>query len=359
METSRRLSAAHAHMSLFSPLPKYRRHLALSLLCIVLSLIAPIQVQAVDKFWVCNSDTWDNTSCWSLTAGGAGGAGLPATNEDVFLIQSDSIDRIVTYIHPTSAPTLASLTLDAIGTGSMTLQQDQDSFNSTNVFVGNDGSGSYIQNTGSNTIGNALYLGFNATGDGAYSLGTSGSAGSLTAFKEVIGNDGVGTFNQIAGTNTISNTFHVGANTSGNGTYNLISGSLTTNGGDDIIGLSGTGMFNQIGGTHSGGSSLIIGAGSTGNGTYILGGAGFLNKTIQTIGASGSGAFIHSGGRNQVSTLRIGSNTTGNGTYELSNTGDLDGTTAYVGRSGAGAFTQSGGTHTLSSPLYIGYRSIW
>ncbi|MEW6332105.1 MAG: hypothetical protein AB1560_11670, partial [Pseudomonadota bacterium] len=87
-----------------------------------------LPVESADKYWVCGSDSWDNGSCWSAIEGGAGGAGQPQDSESVYLTQSGSIDRTVSYInalYPNAV--LNELRIDSSGTGKMVIEQSSDS----------------------------------------------------------------------------------------------------------------------------------------------------------------------------------------------------------------------------------------
>jgi hypothetical protein len=114
-------------------------------------LVVPVKAQAASLYWVCGSDLWNNASCWSLTAGGTGGAGEPQSFDDAYLIQSDSTDRTVTY-QTTLSTYPWTLRIDATGTGAMTLSQSQDSLSMEHEYIGVDGVASYNQSGGTNTV---------------------------------------------------------------------------------------------------------------------------------------------------------------------------------------------------------------
>ncbi len=173
---------------------------------------------------------------------------------DVYLSQTDAVDRTVTYSN-TIFPVLElnSLTINATGSGTMTLSQSQDSFAAATEYVGYDGTGTYTQ-TGGDNIVNGLYLGYLETGNGIYNL--SGT-GSLLADNETISRHGSGTFNQTGGTNEanfIAIASAAGSDTSGTtGTYNLCGGSLSVDNmeiaSSGFPGSYATGVFNQSGGS--------------------------------------------------------------------------------------------------------------
>ena len=105
---------------------------------------------------------------------------------------------------------------------------------SLDEYVGNQGTGTFIQSGGTNNSSNLL-VGYNA-----------GSSG---------------TYNQSAGTNTVTSALSLGAG----GTYNLTGGALL------VSGIQGTGAFNLSGGT------LVAGAGFSAGQAMTLTGNGNIN----------------------------------------------------------------------------------
>jgi hypothetical protein len=57
------------------------------LFLLALAFLAPDQVHAASRFWVGGTGTWDaaDTTHWSTTSGGAGGASVPGTSDDVII----------------------------------------------------------------------------------------------------------------------------------------------------------------------------------------------------------------------------------------------------------------------------------
>jgi autotransporter-associated beta strand protein len=115
--------------------------------------------------------------------------------------------------------------------------------------------------------------------------------GSLHTYCQYIGSSGAGTFMHSGGMNECVYSY-VGYNSGCSGTYNL------------------------SGGTHIVDQILYIGGynGSTGGGTYNLSGTGQLTVKQECIASSGTGAFIQTGGTNNVSYVEVGAS----GTYALS-----------------------------------------
>ena len=237
-----------------------------------------------------------------------------------------------------------------------------------NHYVGNGGTGAFTQSGGTNSIGNALYLGNNAGDSGAYSLGGSGQ---LSASSESVGLSGTATFTQSGGTNNIgyynyygysSGSLCLGNNAGGSGAYNL-GGSGQLSAPSEYVGYSGTGTFTQSGGTNNIGyyasGSLCLGANAGSTGVYNLGSSGQLSAPFEYVGYSGTGTFTQSGGTNNIGygSLNLGNNAGSSGTYNLSGSGQLSASDSeYVGLSGTGTFTQSGGINSASG-LYLGFNA--
>jgi fibronectin-binding autotransporter adhesin len=113
----------------------------------------------------------------------------------------------------------------------------------------------YISNGGtaivtdSGEICNSLYLGESGAGkEGTVEM----TGGSLSTSRALIGFTGDGTFNQSAGTNTVTNILFLGANAGVNGTYNL-SGTGQFSANREFIGFNpdATALFQQSGGTNT------------------------------------------------------------------------------------------------------------
>jgi len=328
--------------------------------------------------------------------------------------------------------------------------------------VGEYANGSHSQTAGTVTI-QGLYLGTNSGGQGTYTLG---GTGALSANYEYIGYDGTGTFNQTGGTNTVQNGLYLGLNSGSQGTYSLNGGTLNVGGG--IYDGSGTsnlsinggglnmtgankditvdhfnigtanafGSFTQTGGTvtvHNGlnlaqngfdasynlnsgnlnvggpitdgtgnsflsinggtlnmiganknitvdslyvggyangshsqtagtvtvNNALVLGSNSGAQGAYSLGGGGALSANSEYIGTSGTGAFNQTGGTNSVqNTLYLGSYSGSQGTYTLGGTGALSASgNEIIGSAGTGTFNQTGGTNSVQNTLYLGFYS--
>ena len=123
-----------------------------------------------------------------------------------------------------------------------------------------------------------------------------------------MGVDGSGTFNQNGGTNTVSGVLSLAGTLGSSGAYNLIGGSLSV---DTFQLNAGAWSFTQTGGTFNyrnfnmaGGSitftDLYLGKDYGSSSNYNLSG-GSLHATNEYVGYYGSGAFAQSSGTNSVS----------------------------------------------------------
>ena len=331
----------------------------LGAVCACLSISLP--AFSADKYWVCDSDSWDVSNCWSNTLGGAGGAGQPLNGDGVYLVQSDSLDRTISYVNAVSpSPVLSRLQIDATGTGSLTLSIAQDTLTSLNEYVGYTGTGVITQTAGVHSLvdSSRLHLGFSSSGNGTYNL--SGT-GELRSDQNIyIGYDGAGTFNQSGGHVYSPNDILLARNSADSvGIYNLSEGSISAP--SVHVGYYGAGLFNQTGGTNSN-SYLNVASGQNGNitgtGTYNLSGGALSSTIAQTVGRWDEGVFNQTGGVNNTNGLVLGSHRdinigTGIGTYNLY-AGHLSEDHALIGSSGIGIFNQSGGINNITDYMMIG-----
>jgi autotransporter-associated beta strand protein len=195
------------------------------------------------------------------------------------------------------------------------------------VEVGPWGAASCVQ-TGGQMIASQLSLGVLAGGCGTYTL----SAGSFGA-STVVGGGGTGVFTQSGG--SVSPIFlDVGCERGGSGAYNISGGSILFDdggGGALSIGTSGTGAFVQSGGLVWCGCVLVGGGGA-----YSLIG-GRLGAQSEGI----TGTFAQSGGTNAANSISLGGSGAGD-TYNL--TGGVLEAGVISGGSGAGTLSINGGT---------------
>jgi hypothetical protein len=228
-----------------------------------------------------------------------------------------------------------------------------------NMYVGDWGIGTFNQSGGSSVIGDALVVGATATGVGTYNI----SDGTLSANFVQVAREGKGTFNQTGGSVTISGLtgdLNLGQASGSIGSYDLSGDpSILTVGRTINIGIDGKGTFTQTGGTVTAAGGLILGGAVSGDGTYNLS-SGSIATGYEKIGINGTGYFSQSGGKNTTEDLAVGDETGGTGSYVLSGSGKLS-VSKYdirVGVKGTGSFTQGSGTeNTVTRTLVIGQLS--
>jgi hypothetical protein len=351
---------------------------------------------------------WSTGNNWSaFSAAGGDNGGAPAQSEAVNIVNTDGTARTVTYDVDAPALGYGLLSIDLIGAGATTntlSMPNNNSLNAAAIFVGGySGSGTTAgrgvlnQSAGTTTIlsGTDLVVGHGTGSTGTYAL----SGGALVANQsEYVGLSGSGTFTQSAGTNTINaslvGSMDIGINPTASGTYNLSGTATLTSNASEYVGDQGVGSFIQTGGSNSisgTGKSLYIGYSPGGVGSYTLGSGslqvsggseyvghgasgspigGTFTQTGGTntvgggfglhIGYSGgvTGVYNQSGGTTNVGEFYVGTGAGSIGKYTLSN-GSLSTTSGnqYIAYSGTGQIDQSGGTASSASDLDIGLIS--
>lgn len=234
-------------------------------------------------------------------------------------------------------------------------------------YIGEPGTGVFNQNSGTVNAG-GLWVADTEGSNGTYNL----HSGSLTVDTyNIIGMRGEGTFNQYGGTHTANYILELGGSATGNGTYNLVDGVLTTNG--TIVGSWGSGTFNQgvdpvtgyitAGGTHTVYGDLVLGANGGISGTYNLYRGNLNVDGWAIIGGNGNGYFYQEGGNFNLtggsSDIYLGGSpyhTGGYGRYDMSG-GTLSAGWLYVGYLGEGDFVQNGGTVKVAYEMNVGTGS--
>ena len=192
------------------------------------------------------------------------------------------------------------------------------------VTVGFRGKSTFTHTAGTNTIGWDLILGGDPEGEGRYEL--SGTGELLGGTYLFVGNEGTGTFVQTGGTVAMTspaNWIAVGYKAGSEGDYEL-SGTGEVSSYGMIVGNCGTGAFTQTGGAVTLTDELQIGNGSNSHGTYdmtggqldvarsmILGPKGTFTLDGGTVRAddidtSAGGTFRFHGGRLELPSLAIG-----------------------------------------------------
>jgi hypothetical protein len=236
------------------------------------------------------------------------------------------------------------------------------SLSAINQRIGVGGIGSLIQGGNSTNNVGSLTIGVFNSGIGTYRLGGNATLSLTLAGIEIVGNSGTGNFIQTGGSNQLNgNGLYIGENNFSNGAYAMSGGVLSA--GEEYVGHFGTGTFIQTLGTNTVNGALYIGNTSAAIGTYTLGGPAtsvlsvnanvYVGNSATGNGTQTGGTFTQSGGKHSIvgvnSSLYLGNSSGATGTYNLSNTGQLTvGGNEFVGFGGAGTFNQTGGTNTVS-----------
>ena len=180
------------------------------------------------RYWVGGNGNWDATTThWSATSGGAGGASVPTSVDDVVF---NSLSNLTAYTCTlTTTPTCASITIAGPAAGNVTiagsaafsiygnlsLPSTGITWNATGAITFRATTTGFTVNTNGITITNALT--FNGVG-GGWTLGAAISCGAITLTN--------GTLNTSASNYNITST---GAITTATGTKSLILNASTIN----------------------------------------------------------------------------------------------------------------------------------
>ncbi len=280
-----------------------------------------------------------NTTSMSISAGPYSLVVLPAGFSTATGLASYS-NQGITYTRGTTLSVPAGQVCSAITRYNSI--EINDPFNCQGTFrVGADiNDGFTISGTGSvSAIGNVTVNNANS----------SISGGLLSASYQYVGSSGTGTLTQSGGSISLVFGLWLGYNPGDAGTYNLNSGLLSVyNGSGDgpffeSIGDSGSGNFIQTGGTNSmSGGGLSLGGNTGASGTYSLSGASLLSMANEYVGSAGAGTFTQSGGTNIAGSIFLGFGNGGSGSYNIN--GGLLVVSNLVQRSGMAAFNFNAGT---------------
>ncbi|MCK1275130.1 autotransporter domain-containing protein [Bradyrhizobium sp. 61] len=233
--------------------------------------------------------------------------------------------------------------------------------NSTNLAVGNSGTGTLtIRNGG--TVSSALgVLGQNFGSTGTVTVDGAGSSWTNSSDLEV-GYVGAGTLTIRNGGKVSNVTGGLGINTGSTGTVTVDGvGSSWTNSGDLSVGNSGTGTLTiRNGGTVSSNTGYLgNNVGSTGTVTVDGAGSSWTNSGL-VVGGSGTGTLaIRNGGKvsNVTGVLGFNAGSTGAATVDGVGSAWTNSGSLFVGYSGAGTLTiQNGGT-VSNNYGFLGYYS--
>ncbi len=288
------------------------------------------------------------SSSLSMNMSGVGGPGtIDTTSGNINLTGNLTGPGGLTKIGP------GTLTLTGVNTYSGnttveggTLELAGGQLSSPVQYVGNSGIGTFSQSAGTNTLtgSGVLYVGNVSGASGAYNL----SGGSLAAPTVYLGKAGTGSLTQTAGTCSVPSSLYLAYNPGSNGAYSL-SGSGVLSAATEYVGGQGTGNFAHLGGANSVSTELYVGYDAGSSGGYSLSGSGLLSAPIEYIGVDGNGIFAQSGGANSVSNILAIGGLGGSGTYSLTGNSVLSVATEFVGNYGPGSVTQLGGTHSVAS----------
>jgi hypothetical protein len=174
--------------------------------------------------------------------------------------------------------------------------------NTNLVVVGEHSSGTFDHLGGPHNLSGTLILGDGLDGIGEYNLGEwqtpTNTVPALSAWNEIIGKNGIGTFNHYRGTNTVLGTVKIGDASQGNGEYYLQAGTLTA--ADEYVGYAGFGRFEHEGGTHTVSGTLHVG--TLGN-YYLVGNSSTVSANAMEV----NGGFEQTAGSTSVTTnLKVG-----------------------------------------------------
>jgi hypothetical protein len=188
---------------------KMKHYLYAGLLMAGSSLFS-INVQSATLTWNCTDDYWHRATCWSPIS-------MPTSADIVNVYTVSGLDTLLKIDSVTGNADALGLNINATTGTTVTLQPTGGALSTGFEVIGSDGTGTFTQSGGTNTVTTNLTLGLNPTGNGSYDL----SGGALSAVYEYIGYSGTGLFTQSGGTNTITNDLFLGTNSLGNGSYNL------------------------------------------------------------------------------------------------------------------------------------------
>jgi len=303
--------------------------------------------------------------------------------------------KTATFTQKSGTHTLGgSIVIGDLKGGDGTYELKLGTFDNQAEYIGRDAVGQFLQTGGTSTVSDRIVLGINyagaAKGDGTYTLGGTGKLSVKTIFDGsdigeeghfnfnvkgsdsatltilgtggfpglIVGGEGKGTFTH--GHGDLSTTLDVGFRLSGDGTYDLRKGNLTST--SEIIGDAGTGHFLQGGGNNST-HSMTLGAQQTGAGDYQISKGSLSIYEDFIVGKNGNGHLIQTGGDVYVaasdsSRLFVGgktaADTTANGTYTLTD-GHLNAESEVIGIGGTGVFTQAAGKNNPTDlTIYAG-----
>ncbi|MCX5674413.1 MAG: autotransporter-associated beta strand repeat-containing protein [Planctomycetota bacterium] len=334
-----------------------RSALHLTALLMVLGLL-PASATAATKTWIDGTGQWDVADNWSPT-------GQPQAGDDVYLTQTDALDRTVTYYN-TSNPTdlLGSLTIDATGTGTMTL--DMPNAHLLNVkyeYIGYSGKGAMTIQGGAQFSNIGGYIGYNSGSTGTATLTGAGSKWTNSG-DLYIGRSGNGALS-IEQSSQVSNTSaYLGYYAGSSGTATVTgAGSKWTNSGYLYVGSYGRGTLNVEAGGQVSNANGSLGEWSGSSGTVTVTGAGskWTNSSSLYVGLNGSGMFsIQAGGKVSNTNGYLGLFSGGTGAVTVTGAGSTwtNSGSLSVGNEGSGTLTVTDGGEVSAYTLFASLGNL-
>lgn len=295
---------------------------------------------SVDYTGTASNGKWNVASNWSTGT-------VPVNGDDVSLVQSGSrsitVDLNVAY----SGTGLASLFINADGSGAMSLNATKNLVVSGDEIIGSFGKGAFNQNAGKH-VADQIILAASDSGDvGTYVL-KKGSLSVLTNLS--IGVEGQGVFTQRKGSVGVGGDLVLSDNSQAQSSYSLNNGSLSV-AGINIVGDEGVATFTQSRGKVNQGG-LVVGLAGSGDGTVIMNN-GRMNSGMVIIGDNGVGEFQQNRGTHSVGgDLTLGA-TSGSGYYRMAGGSLKVGGDLNIGPGGTGIFEHVGGKVTITGGVAI------
>lgn len=256
-----------------------------------------------NRYWVGGTASWDATagSKWATTSGGAGGASVPTSSDDVFFdVNSGAVT--VTVPFTTNADVCNNFTCTGF-TGTLTLSQV--------ITVW----GSIVLGSGMTLNGGNASL-FSMKGTGSHTLTTNGVVGNARYnFGGTSGGGGGGTY-------TLQDNLVTTGTTGSAGSMSLISGTLNANNKDVTIGFFDTGST-DVRTLNMGTGTWTLTSRNAGNSNEVFGLNPSTNLTLNP----------------STSTIKL---TDGTATGKLFNGRDKTFANIWFSGSGTGRFTVAG-----------------
>lgn len=295
---------------------------------------------SVDYTGTASKGKWNVASNWSTGT-------VPVNEDDVSLIQSGSrsitVDLNVAY----SGTGLASLLINAAGSGAMSLNASKNLVVSGDEIIGSFGKGAFNQNSGKHVAGQIILAASDSGDVGTYVL-KKGSLSVLTNLS--IGVEGQGVFTQRSGSVGVGGDLVLSDSALAESSYSLNNGSLSV-AGATIVGDQGVASFTQSRGTVNQGG-LVVGLSDSGDGTVTMNN-GRMNSGMVIVGDDGFGEFQQNRGTHTIQGDLVLGATSGSGYYSMAGGSLKVGGNLEIGPGGTGIFEHTKGKVTISGGLAI------